>query len=101
MTQSAPTAVRPRDIRVMVVDDSAVVRGLINRHLSSEAGIDVVASAANGEMALAELSRREVDVVVLDIEMPVMDGLTALNDRPARRCLRQRVALRAPHRREG
>ena len=80
MTQSAPTAVRPRDIRVMVVDDSAVVRGLINRHLSSEAGIDVVASAANGEMALAELSRREVDVVVLDIEMPVMDGLTALKE---------------------
>lgn len=82
--QSAPTAVRPRSIRVMVVDDSAVVRGLITRHLSAEAGIEVIASAANGELALAELSRREVDVVVLDIEMPVMDGLTALREIVAR-----------------
>lgn len=84
MTQSAPAAVRPRDIRVMVVDDSAVVRGLINRHLASEQGIEVVASAANGELALAELSRREIDVVVLDIEMPVMDGLAALKEIVAR-----------------
>ena len=84
MTQSAPAAVRSRDIRVMVVDDSAVVRGLITRHLNVEAGIEVVASAANGELALAELSRRDVDVVVLDIEMPVMDGLTALREIVAR-----------------
>lgn len=84
MMQSAPTAVRSRDIRVMVVDDSAVVRGLITRHLNAEAGIEVIASAANGELALAELSRREVDVVVLDIEMPVMDGLTALREIVAR-----------------
>ena len=84
MTQSAPAAVRSRDIRVMVVDDSAVVRGLITRHLNAEAGIEVGASAATGELALAELSRREVDVVVLDIEMPVMDGLTALREIVAR-----------------
>lgn len=70
--------VRPTDIRVLVVDDSAVVRGLISRQLNAEAGIGVVATAANGELALAELARRDVDVVVLDIEMPVMDGLTAL-----------------------
>jgi len=73
-------AVQPRDIRVLVVDDSAVVRGLISRQLNAETGIGVVATAANGELALAELARREVDVVVLDIEMPVMDGLTALSE---------------------
>lgn len=77
-------AVRPTDIRVLVVDDSAVVRGLISRQLNAEAGIGVVATAANGELALAELARREVDVVVLDIEMPVMDGLTALTEIVAR-----------------
>lgn len=77
-------AVRPTDIRVLVVDDSAVVRGLISRQLNAEAGMGVVATAANGELALAELARREVDVVVLDIEMPVMDGLTALTEIVAR-----------------
>lgn len=76
--------VRPTDIRVLVVDDSAVVRGLISRQLNAETGIGVVATAANGELALAELARREVDVVVLDIEMPVMDGLTALGEIVAR-----------------
>lgn len=77
-------AVRPSDIRVLVVDDSAVVRGLISRQLNAEVGIGVVATAANGELALAELARREIDVVVLDIEMPVMDGLTALGEIVAR-----------------
>ncbi|MGZ6015917.1 MAG: protein-glutamate methylesterase/protein-glutamine glutaminase [Phenylobacterium sp.] len=62
----------------MVVDDSAVVRGLISRQLASEPSIEVVCTAANGQIALDELRRRTVDVVVLDIEMPVMDGLAAL-----------------------
>jgi two-component system chemotaxis response regulator CheB len=66
-------------IRVLVVDDSAVVRGLISRQLDADPEIRVVATAANGELALAELRRRLVDVVVLDIEMPVMDGLKALS----------------------
>lgn len=65
-------------IRVLVVDDSAVVRGLISRNLAAASGILVAGSAANGELALAELARRDVDIVVLDIDMPVMDGLTAL-----------------------
>ncbi|ARJ66772.1 chemotaxis response regulator protein-glutamate methylesterase [Magnetospirillum sp. ME-1] len=65
-------------IRVMLVDDSAVVRGLVTRILEGEAGIQVVASVGNGQMALASLERNEIDVVILDIEMPVMDGLTAL-----------------------
>ena len=65
-------------IRVMVVDDSAIARGLISRQLATDPAIVVVATAPHGEAALAELDRREVDVVVLDIEMPVMDGLQAL-----------------------
>lgn len=65
-------------IRVMVVDDSAVVRGLISRQLSADPAISVVATAANGELALAELNKRPIDVIVLDVEMPVMDGMAAL-----------------------
>ncbi len=65
-------------IRVMVVDDSAVVRGLITRMLEAHADIKVVSSVGNGKMAVDSLARNEVEVVVLDIEMPVMDGLTAL-----------------------
>ncbi len=63
---------------VMLVDDSAVIRGLLSRTLEQDPQISVVASVANGQMALDSLKRRPVDVVVLDIEMPVMDGLTAL-----------------------
>jgi two-component system chemotaxis response regulator CheB len=79
MTQSE-VAAPARTIRVMVVDDSAVVRGLVSRQLNAEAGLTVVATAPHGELALAELARTEIDVIVLDIEMPVMDGLTALKE---------------------
>ncbi len=74
----AATEKNDNPIRVMVVDDSAVVRGLISRMLEGEADISVVASVGNGKMAVDGLSRTEIEVVVLDIEMPVMDGLTAL-----------------------
>jgi len=63
---------------VMVVDDSAVIRGLISRWLGEDPEIRVVASCANGAQAVREIERRPVEVVVLDIEMPEMDGLTAL-----------------------
>lgn len=64
--------------RVAVVDDSAVVRGLIRRFLEKSGVATVVAAAADGQSALRVLSKTKVDVVVLDIEMPRMDGLTAL-----------------------
>lgn len=64
--------------RVMVVDDSAVVRGLETRMLESDPSIKVVASVGNGQSALQTLDRMDVEVIVLDIEMPVMDGLEAL-----------------------
>ena len=65
-------------IRVMVVDDSAIVRGLIIQMLEKHPEVRIVARASNGEIAVAELGRTEVDVVVLDLDMPVMDGMTAL-----------------------
>jgi len=64
--------------RVMVVDDSAVVRGLISRMLETEDSLDVIASVGNGQAAINGLDRYDVEVIILDIEMPVMDGLTAL-----------------------
>lgn len=67
-----------RDIAVMVVDDSLVIRGLISRMIKETPGLEVVASVADGAQAVKQIEKLEVDVVVLDIEMPVMDGLTAL-----------------------
>lgn len=64
--------------RILVVDDSAVVRGLVTRYLESDPAIKVVATAGDGQRAIEALKRTPVDVVVLDVEMPVMDGLTAL-----------------------
>lgn len=63
---------------VLVVDDSAVIRGMITRILEEDKNIKVVATAANGEIALKIYDQHKPDIVVLDIEMPVMDGITAL-----------------------
>ncbi|MBY0431434.1 MAG: response regulator, partial [Rhodospirillales bacterium] len=78
MIQGTSTASASDPVRVMVVDDSAVVRGLVTRMLEEDSGVAVVASVGNGQMALNALERHDIEVVVLDIEMPVMDGLTAL-----------------------
>lgn len=64
--------------RVMVVDDSAVIRGLLTRILEADPDIRVVASVGDGQMAVNAVQRTPVDVIVLDVEMPVMDGLTAI-----------------------
>ena len=66
------------DVRVMLVDDSAVIRGLIARMIEGEPGVKVAASVGNGQMAVDRLKSDPVDVIILDIEMPVMDGLTAI-----------------------
>ena len=75
-----PGRAKPSRIRVMVCDDSAVIRSIICRALGSDAAIEVVARACNGREALDHVRSRpnSIDVLVLDIEMPVMDGLTAL-----------------------
>src|SRR3546814_20315151 len=64
--------------RVMVVDDSAVIRGLLTRALEQDPTIKVAASVGNGEAALKALDRHAIDVIILAIEMPGMDGPTAL-----------------------
>lgn len=73
-----PAGSGPTPVRVMVVDDSAVIRGLITRALETDPGVQVVATVGNGQLAISQLARTDVDVIVLDIEMPVMDGITAL-----------------------
>lgn len=81
MSVAQPVSAKPGATpiaRVMVCDDSVVIRGAITRILAADPAIEVVARSVNGQAALEELRRTHVDVVVLDIEMPVMDGLTAL-----------------------
>jgi two-component system, chemotaxis family, protein-glutamate methylesterase/glutaminase len=67
-----------RPVRVMVVDDSAVVRGLVTRWVDAQPGLEVVARHANGKLAVGDVARSEPDVILLDLDMPVMDGLEAL-----------------------
>jgi two-component system, chemotaxis family, protein-glutamate methylesterase/glutaminase len=67
-----------KPIRVMIVDDSAVVRGLVSRWIEEEPGLEVVGRHANGRLAVNDLARSAPDIVLLDIEMPVLDGLEAL-----------------------
>ncbi|MEO7040900.1 MAG: chemotaxis response regulator protein-glutamate methylesterase [Gemmatimonadaceae bacterium] len=69
---------RATPIRVLVVDDSAVVRGVLGRIVDAQPDMRVVTTATNGSDALDALRLQPIDVVLLDIEMPVMDGLTAL-----------------------
>ncbi len=65
-------------IRVMVVDDSVVIRGLISRWIKETPGLEVVSTQRDGKKAVEAIDVSQPDIVVLDIEMPEMDGLTAL-----------------------
>jgi two-component system chemotaxis response regulator CheB len=65
-------------IRALVIDDSAYNRVTISRLLETHAGIQVVATAINGEDAIKQVVRNEPDVITLDLEMPVMDGFSFL-----------------------
>ncbi len=65
-------------IRVLVVDDSALYRETIIRLLGTEPDIQVVGTARNGQEAITQAIRLRPDVITLDVEMPIMNGLTAL-----------------------
>jgi len=67
-------------IRVLVVDDSPFIRIALRKLLSSADGIEVVGEASNGKDAIRMVEKLRPDVVTLDINMPVMDGLTALEE---------------------
>ncbi|MEV7622108.1 chemotaxis response regulator protein-glutamate methylesterase [Actinoplanes sp. NPDC089786] len=67
-------------ITVLVVDDSVVVRKLITDALGGAPGIEVVGTAANGQLAQAKIDQLRPDVVTMDIEMPKMNGIEAVRE---------------------
>jgi two-component system, chemotaxis family, protein-glutamate methylesterase/glutaminase len=73
---SSPTI--GRRIRVMIVDDAVVVRGLFARWVEAEPDLEMVATIRSGREAVNQLERYDPDVVLLDIEMPDLDGISAL-----------------------
>ena len=66
--------------RVMLVDDSIIVRTIVSRWVNSDPHLEVVSSASSGAKALASLELSQPDVVVLDVEMPNMNGLQVLTE---------------------
>lgn len=66
------------ETKILIVDDSAVARGMLTSIFEGETDFTVVGTASNGEIGLRKVDELQPDIVVLDIEMPVMDGLTAL-----------------------
>src|SRR5215475_6741454 len=78
LASSSVQPAREAKLRVMVVDDSVVIRGLISRWVNAEPDMEVVASLRTGLDAVNQLDRIKPDVAVLDIEMPELDGISAL-----------------------
>src|ERR1700734_1375849 len=75
---STSNSMRQEPLRVMVVDDSVVIRGLISRWIEAEPDMVVAASLRTGLDAVRQIERVDPDVAVLDIEMPELDGISAL-----------------------
>ena len=69
------------DIKVLIVDDSALMRGLIGKIVDGTAGLTVADKAMNGRFALQKLDRVQPDIIVLDLEMPEMNGIEFLRER--------------------
>jgi two-component system, chemotaxis family, protein-glutamate methylesterase/glutaminase len=68
----------PAPARVLIVDDSVVIRRLVSQALEAEPTIEVVGKAANGKIGLEKVQRLNPEVVVLDVEMPELDGIGTL-----------------------
>ena len=64
-------------VKVLIVDDSALMRSLIGKIIETSEDLSVADKAMNGRFALQKLSRAEPDVIVLDIEMPEMNGINS------------------------
>lgn len=82
--EGSSDAASPSAQRVLLVDDSLVVRSVLERILRGHSGFDVVASVDNVERAMTALDAMHVDIIILDIEMPGGSGLDALPDLLAR-----------------
>ncbi|MCR4412135.1 MAG: response regulator, partial [Thermoguttaceae bacterium] len=76
---------QPKEIRVLVVDDSAVIRAIVADSIAAAPGMKVVGTAADGRQALEILDSVRPDVITLDVQMPRMDGLATLDAILARR----------------
>lgn len=76
MTDTGPTPALS-EIRVVIVDDQPLVRSGIAFIISTEPGLHVVSEASNGELGLVTVRDHDPDVVLMDVRMPVMDGITA------------------------
>src|SRR3954447_11082847 len=92
-SSSTPGSTRQEPLRVMVVDDSVVIRGLIARWVGAEPDMVVAASLRTGLDAVNQIERVNPDVAVLDIEMPELDGISALPQRWAKK--KTRIIIRA------
>jgi DNA-binding NarL/FixJ family response regulator len=84
VTEPTTGGVAGRPTRVMIVDDQALVRAGFRMVLDAEPDIEVVAECADGQAALDALPGREVDVVLMDIRMPRLDGIEATRQVVAR-----------------
>jgi len=69
-----------RRTRILIVDDSAVMRGLLRSVVCADAGLEVAGTAADGASALSSIALLRPDLILLDVEMPVMDGLATLRE---------------------
>lgn len=69
------------DIKVLIVDDSALMRSLIGKIIDGTPGLTVADKAMNGRFALQKLERVQPDIIVLDLEMPEMNGIEFLRER--------------------
>src|ERR1700712_30803 len=77
-SSSTSNTTQQEPLRVMVVDDSVVIRGMISRWIAAEPDMEVTASLRTGLDAVNQIERVNPDVAVLDIEMPELDGISAL-----------------------
>ena len=78
LAASSPAPGTANPIRVMVVDDAIVVRSLLARWVDAEPDMQIIASLRTGREAVTRLEQCDPDVVVLDIDMPELDGISAL-----------------------
>jgi two-component system chemotaxis response regulator CheB len=69
------------DISVLIVDDSALMRNLISKMVEATPGLSVIDTAMNGKFALEKIKKHNPDIIVLDIEMPEMNGIEFLRER--------------------